>query len=60
MSASMKTCRWCKSEVDASAKFCPRCGQVLKGARTLTVILLILLVVAVVAALATLKNAGLL
>jgi hypothetical protein len=56
----MKTCRWCKSEVDASAKFCPRCGQVLKGARTLTVILLILLVVAVVAALATLKNAGLL
>jgi len=60
MPATLKTCRWCKSEVDARAKFCPHCGQVLKGARTLTVILLIVLFIAIVVSLATLKKAGLL
>lgn len=45
-----KICKWCRSEIDARAKFCPKCGQVVRGARTLTVILLIFLALAVLVA----------
>jgi len=52
----IKTCRWCRSQVDARAKFCPKCGQILSGMRTLTLVLLILLFVSVVAILGSLAR----
>ena len=51
-------CRWCRGQVDPRAKFCPHCGQVLKGARTLTVVLLILLGISVIVVLGGLNRAG--
>jgi predicted nucleic acid-binding Zn ribbon protein len=49
-----KVCRWCRSEVDARAKFCPKCGQVLRGVRTITAVLLFFLVLTLLMVLAVL------
>jgi len=52
--AATKVCRWCRSEVDTRAKFCPRCGQVLTGVRTITGILIFLFFLAILTVLAIL------
>jgi len=54
-----KKCRWCRSEIDALAKFCPKCGQVVKGVRTMTgVLLFVFVLLALMIALAAWRAFG--